>query len=231
MYRKVKYIINNLEYAFIVFSGDMMDKSKYKKEYKRNTKRRLFKILMIMTVISFVFGVFYVAVISNADKSLIKNSFEQFFEGIHNNHYNQVDALIKCLLSNVLLTFLVWILGISIIGIPVSILYLIFKSFVFGFSFSSIIYTYGVKGIMPSIIYSFPLLINLIIIFLLTFYAVNFSQKLYLLLFKRKDINLNRMVKVYSKFLVILLIIMSISCFISSYVVPILINSFTNKLI
>ncbi len=208
-----------------------MDKSKYKNEYNKNKKRRLFKILLIITIISIVMGVFYVAIISKADKNLLKNSFDQFFSSIKTNHYNQLEAFIKCFLSNVFLTFLIWILGISIIGTPVSIIYLIFKSFVFGFSLSSMIYTYGIRGIIPSLIYSLPLFINLVIIFLLTFYSVNFSKKLYLFLFKKKDIPLTRMVHTYSKFLLFLLIIMTISCIISSYIIPILINVFTKKLI
>lgn len=231
MYKKVKYIINNHKYFFIVFSGDTMDKSKYRNEYNKNKKRRLFKILLIITIVSVVLGVFYVAVISKADKTLLKSSFDQFFSSVKENHYNQIDALIKSFLSNVLLTLLIWTLGISIIGIPVSIIYLIFKSFVFGFSLSSMIYTYGLKGIIPSLIYSFPLFINLVIIFLLTFYAVNFSKKLYLFLFKKKDIPLTRMVQTYSKFLLFLLIIMTISCILSSYIVPTLINVFTKSLI
>lgn len=208
-----------------------MDKSKYKKQYQKNKKRKLFKILLLITIISIVLGVFYVAIISKDDKTLLKTSFNTFFKSIKENNYDQISAFRKCLLSNVLLTFTVWILGISIIGIPISIIYLTFKSFVFGFSISSLIYTYGIKGIIPSIIYSFPLFINLLIIFLLTFYAINFSQKLYLFLFKKKDVNLNRMVRIYSKFLFILLIIMVISCLISSYIVPILLKTFTNSLI
>lgn len=231
MYKKVKYIINNHEYFFIVFSGDTMDKSKYKNEYNKNKKRRLFKMLLIITIVSIVIGIFYVAIISKADKNLLKNSFDQFFSSIKENHYNPLEAFTKCFLSNVLLTFLIWILGISIIGIPISVIYLIFKSFVFGFSLSSMIYTYGIRGVIPSLIYSLPLFINLVIIFLLTFYAVNFSKKLYLFLFKKKDIPLTRMVRIYSKFLLFLLIIMTISCILSSYLIPILINVFTKSLI
>jgi len=208
-----------------------MDKSKYRMQYQKSKKRKLFKVLLIIMIISVILGFFYVAVISNADKILLKSSFNDFFKSIKENSYEPLVAFRKCFMANVFLTFLVWILGISIIGIPVSIIYLFFKSFVFGFSISSMIYTYGIKGVIPSVIYSFPLFINLGIIFLLTFYAINFSQKLYLFLFKKKDVNLNRMVRIYSKFLGVLLIIMVISCLISSYIVPILLKSFTNNLI
>lgn len=208
-----------------------MDKTIYKKEIKKNKKRRLFKILLVLMILSFLFGVLYVAILSKDDKTMIKNSMDAFFTSIQSNSYLQNDAFFHNALSNVVLSFLVWLLGISMIGIPISVFYLIFKSFVFGFSLSSMIYIYGISGIVPSIIYSFPLLLNLGIIFLLTFYAVNFSKKLYWYLFKKRGVDLKKMIRVYSKFLGILLIILLISSLLSSYLVPILLKSFTNKLI
>lgn len=205
-----------------------MDKTKYKKEYNKNKKRKLFKILFIIAVISFIIGIFYVAVISKSDKSLIKKTFDAYFLSIQNDSFNNIDSLIGNILTNVVLTFVVWILGISIIGIPVSVLYLIYRSFVTGFSISSLIYTYGFKGVIISIFYSFPLIINLLVFFILTFYAVNFSKKLYLYLFKKKDINLKGMTKVYTKVLIVFLIILLICSIVSSYLVPILLKSFTN---
>lgn len=208
-----------------------MDKTIYKKEIKKNRKRRLFKILLVLMILSFLFGVLYVAILSENDKALIKSSMDAFFASIQSNSYLQNDAFSHNVLSNVVLSFLVWLLGISMIGIPISVFYLVFKSFVFGFSLSSMIYTYGISGIVPSIIYSFPLFLNLGIIFLLTFYAVNFSKKLYWYLFKKREIDLKKMIRVYSKFLGILLIILLINSLLSSYLVPILLKSFTNKLI
>ena len=205
-----------------------MDKTKYKKEYNKNKKRKLFKILFIIAVISFIIGIFYVAVISKSDKSLIKKTFDAYFLSIQNDSFNNIDSLIGNILTNVVLTFVVWILGISIIGIPVSVFYLIYRSFVTGFSISSLIYTYGFKGVIISIFYSFPLIINLLVFFILTFYAVNFSKKLYLYLFKKKDINLMGMTKVYTKVLIVFLIILLICSIVSSYLVPILLKSFTN---
>lgn len=212
--------------------GDaMMDKTKYKKEVQKNKKRKLFKVLLILMIVSFILGVLFVAILSKDDRTLIKSSMDAFFSSIQSNSYSQNEAFFNNVLSNVVLSFLVWLLGISMIGIPISVFYLTFKSFVFGFSLSSMIYTYGVMGILPSIIYSFPLLVNLAIIFLLTFYAVNFSKKLYWYLFKKKEIDLKSTVRVYSKFLGVLFAVLFISSIFSGYLVPILLKSFTNKLI
>ena len=208
-----------------------MNKYSIKKEYNKNTKKRLFKLLLIITILSLLFGILYVAIISNSNKILIKNSFNSYFNQINTNSYNYINNLINNLLTNILLTIIIWILGISIIGIPISIIYLSYKSFVLSFSITSILYIYKLKGIIPMIIYTVPSLINLVVIFILTFYAVQISKKLYLFLFRKKDINIKYMINKYYKLLLIVIIILLITSLTSTYLVPMLLKSFTNALI
>lgn len=205
-----------------------MDTTKYRKEYSKNKRRKLFKLLIYVVIISVILGIFYVAVISKNEKDLVKTSFDFYFKNVKNGNTDSLILLINNIISNILLTFIVWILGISIIGIPVSILYLIFKSFVLGFTISSLIYTYSFKNLIPIIIYTIPFIINLLVIFIITFYAINFSKMLYLFLFKKKDINLKRMSVVYLKFLFVAVIILFTSSLVSSYLVPFLLKTFTN---
>ena len=208
-----------------------MNKYSIKKEYNKNTNKKLFKILLIITILSLLFGILYVAIISNSNKILIKNSFNSYFNQINTNSYNYINNLINNLLTNILLTIIIWILGISIIGIPISIIYLSYKSFVLSFSITSILYIYKLKGIIPMIIYTIPSLINLVVIFILTFYAVQISKKLYLFLFRKKDFNIKYMINKYYKLLLIVIIILLITSLTSTYLVPMLLKSFTNALI
>ncbi len=205
-----------------------MDTTKYRKEYSKNKRRKLFKLLIYVVIISAIIGVFYVAVISKNEKDLVKTSFDAYFKNIKTGDTNSSMILINNVINNIVLTFIVWILGISIIGIPVSIVYLIFKSFVLGFTISSLIYTYSFKNLIPIIIYIVPFLVNLFVIFIITFYAINFSKMLYLFLFKKKDVNLKRMSVVYLKFLFVAIIILFVSSLVSSYLVPFLLKTFTN---
>ena len=205
-----------------------MDTTKYRKEYSKNKRRKLFKLLIYVVIISAIIGVFYVAVISKNEKDLVKTSFDAYFKNIKTGDTNSSMILINNVINNIVLTFIVWILGISIIGIPVSIVYLIFKSFVLGFTISSLIYTYSFKNLIPIIIYIVPFLVNLFVIFIITFYAINFCKMLYLFLFKKKDVNLKRMSVVYLKFLFVAIIILFVSSLVSSYLVPFLLKTFTN---
>ena len=208
-----------------------MNKAKYIAEYNKNTKRRLFKVLIYISIISFILGVFYVAVISKSEQKMIKMSFDAFFESIKSNQLDSLNMFINNCFSNILVTILVWIFGISIVGIPISIFYLISKSFVLGFTISSLIYTYSFNGLVPSLLYCIPFFFNFVIIFILMFYAINFSKMLYLHLFKGSDFNLKKKTIVYTKVLLISVFLLFISALLSSYLLPILLKSFTNLFI
>lgn len=208
-----------------------MNKAKYIAEYNRNTKRRLFKVLIYISIISFILGVFYVAVISKSEQKIIRMSFDTFFTSIKSNQLNSFEMFVNNIFSNILVTIVIWLFGISIVGIPISIFYLISKSFVLGFTISSLVYTYSFKGLFPSILYCLPFFLNLMIIFILMFYAINFSKMLYLHLFKGRDFDLKRKTIVYTKVLGISVLLLLTSAILSSYLLPILLKSFTNLFI
>ena len=88
-------------------------------------------------------------------------------------------AFINCLTSNTIYIVLIWLLGISILGIPIIIIILILKSFTIGFTISSILYFYKFKGLIIAIIYIIPLLINLFAIIYLSYYAIMFSKNFF----------------------------------------------------
>ena len=209
----------------------MFKKKRIKYEIKKNRKRKQFNILAILTIISILLGIMFVAILSKNDKNLIKNSFDSYFQTIAKSNYNGYNTIINNILSNVLLPLLIWIMGVSLIATPISILYLLYKSFIYGFTISSLIYTYGFKVIPILLIYIFSLTIDLFIIFILTFYAINLSRKIYIFIFKKKDININKTFKTYSKFLIIMLAILLISAYFNAYIAPILIKSFTKLII
>ena len=118
-----------------------------------------------------------------------------------------------------------YILAISIVGIPICILYLFLKGFTFGLSLSSIINIYGFKGIPISISYLVPHhLILLIVYILLGFYAISFSIKLFRYLFLKENIVLIKYFKNLNKIFLICLIVMIICSVIEVFLTPILID-------
>ncbi len=186
---------------------------------KRNIKKnKLLLKLLIITFISVLLGIFCIAVLSKSNKIMIKENLQVFFTSLKKLNYTK--AFIHCLSSNIIFTTFIWIFGISIIGIPIILLFLIIKSFILGFSISSFIYFYHWKGIIAALIYMIPLVINLFTIMTLSYYGILFSKNLNRLLFLKKEIRFKNIMKKYIKILLFSLILIIISSVIEIYIVP-----------
>lgn len=189
-----------------------------KKARKIRKSNKLILKLMIISIISVLIGIFYIAILSNSNKVLIKENLETYFESL--NKLNYIKALIKCLTSNMITISSIWLLGISIIGVFLIIIILIIKSFALGFTISSLIYFYKLKGIIISIIYIIPLIINLFVIIILSYYGIMFSKNLNRLLFLKKEVNFKNIMRKYIKILLFSTICIVISSLIEIYIVP-----------
>lgn len=191
---------------------------------KKLKEKKLFIIIFVVTVISFIIGILLISILSGNNKSLIVKSLNNFFISIKENKLNQSALLYKTLTNNIIINLIIWILGISIIGIPIVISILSFKSLTFGFTISSLIYTYKFNGIIKSIIYIIPNLINLFIIFVLSYYSISFSLMLFNYLFRKKEYNKRIIVNRYLKLLLISLLLLILTAVLESFVIPKLFN-------
>ena len=181
-------------------------------------KRKLFSILLFVFLISFILGCFFIFFISDDNKVIVKDGIELYFNGLNNLNYTE--NFIVSLINNIGITLIIWLLGISIFGCFIIFIIYFIKSFVVSFSFSSIIYVFGFKGIILSIIYSFSYFINLGILFILSYYGVSFSILLFKYFFKNKDYNRIIIVKRYFKVLIFCCLGIVLNLIIDSYLIP-----------
>ena len=181
-------------------------------------KNKLLVKLLFISVISILLGIFYMAIISKQNKESVEESLKLFFQSINKLNYQK--AIVNCLSSNIFYLLAIWLLGISIIGIPFILLILILKSFILGFSISSILYFYKLKGILIALIYIIPLILNLLTILFLGYYAIIFSKNLIRLLFLKKEIRFKNIMRRYSKIFLFCLGMIIISSILEIYVVP-----------
>lgn len=187
---------------------------------------KLLLILLISTIISFILGCLFISIVDNNGRSLIKESINSYFDGIFDGKTNYINGLYTILPRNIFTNIIIWLVGISIVGIIIVSCLLLFKSFLVGFSLSSIIYTYGFKGMLISIIYMISEVINLFIIFLLTYYSISFSILLFNYLFRKKEYNRRIIMKRYIKIFIICLGITILNSLISIFLIPNLLRFF-----
>ena len=190
------------------------------KQYiKKLSNNKLLTTLTIITIISLVIGIFYITILNTSSKKIITDSITNYLNQIQNNKID-LNIFIKTLNTNTITNLFIWLLGISLIGIPIILFILIFKSISLSFTFTSIIYNYSFKGIILSIIYIIPHIINLFILFYLSYYAIRFSILLFNYLFRQKNFNRKYILKKYFKLLIISLIVIVITSIIEIYIIP-----------
>lgn len=186
-------------------------------------QKKFYVFLIALLVVGFISGAIFVLFLNDADKKDITNEIINFFNLIKTSAgINYSKSLISTFSINLIYIFLIWLLGISLIGFPIIIGLLFIKSFIIGFSFSSIIFTYGFKGIIGGFLYIFPHhIIMLILYLLLGFYSLSFCYKLFSHLFLKQTINfrygMNRYMKILLLCTIVTILLSLYEVFISTY--------------
>ena len=202
-----------------------LKKVKTKVTDKLREQKKIYIFLIIVMIIGMLLGIIYAIILNKSDHALVTTSLDSFFTSIKNNNIDYKSALINSLIGNISFVTFIFLLGISIIGIPIIIFSLATSSFIFGFSLSSIIYTYHLNGILKAITYLFPhQLITLLMSLFLGFYALYFGIKLFKYLFRGIDINLRSSMKRYLQVYVTVLLIFIGCSFIEVFLSPALIK-------
>lgn len=191
-----------------------------KKIIKKLKDKKQFIIIFVICIVAFIIGVLLPSILNEENRKIIQTSLNSFFDTIKNNQLKTNELLFKILTSNIIIDLILWLLGISIIGIPIVIILLSYKSLSLGFTISSIISTYKLNGVIKALIYIVPNIINLFIFFVISYYSISFSLMLFNYLFRKKEYNKRIIVNRYLKLLVISIIILIFSSVIETYVVP-----------
>lgn len=180
--------------------------------------KKCFIFLVGLLVIGLIFGSSLPLFISVDDKKLVSDYLRDFILNVFSG-IDGVFSLKNGLINNIFFSILIWLFGISIIGIPIVLFMFFSKVFIIGFSISSIIINYGFKGILFSIVYIFPhQAFNTFIYGVLVNYSLIFSFRLFNLIFRRNNASL--CFEKYFKILIVALFFLGISLVYESFVEP-----------
>lgn len=194
---------------------------KLKKKIKIN--KNLFIFLLTIVIIGITAGAIFMCILNTDDKLLVTNYIQTFFNNVVNNKLNYSNSLINSLILSLGLAFFIWILGISVIGLILVIIILFLKSFVLGFSITSIISVYKLKGILMAFLYAFPhLIINILVFILISAFALIMSVKIINIATSKtkQQFNFKQYMNRYLFVLIFTLFILLLTSFYEVYVVP-----------
>lgn len=204
----------------------LKNKAKFKLKFDVLNKKTYFIFLISLFLIGLTSGIIFFILLNNSGKEEIVNNVNSYFT--LSDNYNYLSILLDSIKNNFSNVILLWLLGISVIGIFIIIFLYFIEGFSIGFIISSIFYSFKYKGIVGSILYLFPgKLLYLLIIFILTFFAGIFSFNLIKNILKKEEQTLNIHFKKYFKILGLCLIFTLLVSFLETFITPLMIKVWT----
>lgn len=198
---------------------------KLKLNIKRNKKLLVF--LIALGIIGIITGSVFNVLLNENDKALVSSYITNFFNNITNNTLDNLSALKNGLISEISYILIIWLLGISVIGIPIILLMYFSKFFILGFSISSIISNYGFKGCLLSLSYIFPhKIINIIIYTILTLFTLKVSGKILYSIIRREKLDFKIVLNKYLIILLTSIITIVLTILFEVFMTPIIIKLF-----
>lgn len=203
-----------------------MKKQMDKLKTKTTSNKKIIVFLVGLFLIGLIAGSIFITIISKSDQALVKEYIKEFVNKADKNKLNYLEALKNASLSNGLFIVIVWLLGFSIIGIPIVIFMYFSKAFILGFSLSSFILQYKFKGLLLALIYFFPHhVVNILAYTLIMIYSLKISFILINSIIKKKTISfkaiMNRYLIVFAVSIGMVIVASLYECF----VVPFLIRN------
>lgn len=179
-------------------------------------------ILFLGLISGAVFG----NIISVNDKTLVIDKIKLFISNINSDSINGIEVFKNGISVNMLYLGIIWVMGMTFVGVVLNVVILFIKSFILGFSLASFIMVYSYKGLILSLIYLlFGQILNILVIVMVTIYGIMFSSKLNLIIFKNKqDNNIIKFFRNYVFILIIAIIVSIISSISEAFLLPAIIK-------
>lgn len=178
-------------------------------------------------------GAFTVRALDEVQKQELIRYLQGFFQILTSKNINSLAVLSQSIQNNIQTVIVIWILGITVIGIPITLLILGVRGFIIGFTVGFLVNGLGWKGLFFTVLAILPQ--NIIIIPCLMSIGV-FSVSFSLMIIK------NRMAKrwtnnywqkflSYSIVVMALFIITILGSLIEAYIVPVFIKLLSSYLL
>ena len=181
---------------------------------------KLFSILIFISFIIFILGIITCSILDENAKKQIINNINNIILNIKNKELSNGNNFIKCFSNNIIYCFIIWISGISIIGIFVVLFLYGIKLYLFTIEFISLFINIKQTGLIFNIIYIIPDIISLFILFLITYYSISYSYVLFRIIFRKKNYMISKITKKYIKILFCSFFIYFFSSLIEIFILP-----------
>ena len=184
-------------------------------------KNRILFFLVIITIVSFIGSIFLTGIIDNTTKKDIHTNIIKILDSkdIQNKLLTK-NTFFVSFSRNISVIILIWLLGISVIGIPVILVFYIFKVLLLAWNIFFLISHFSWSNFGFILLYLSASIIFLIILFILCYYAISYSLILINLLCKKRESSIHYITERYIKILLICFILSLFLSLIEGYFIP-----------
>ena len=183
--------------------------------------------LMLAFIIGVSAGAFTVNGLSTMQREELSNYFMGFLQLMGNQNIDSSELLKISIMDNMKIVMMLWILGVTIIGIPLIFLTIVVRGFITGFTSGFLVQAMGAKGVLFALFTLFPKEVVIIpCIIALGVSGINFSMNI----IKKRSVkrisreNLKRSFISYCFVTVVFSGIIFTGILIEAYVTPVLIR-------
>lgn len=180
----------------------------------------LYVVSLLFVSIGIVIGMYAVKYMGDNEKRDLIEYFLKYTRNINSVNMNKKYIFLQALKSNIPFLFLIWFLGLSMVGLPFILIVDSVKGFTIGFVTSFVINSLGSKGILVNLLTIFPQnIIYITCIIVSSAVAMEFSLNLLKCnrLNNNMKNNLNRVIS-YSTIFLIIFGVMIVGFFIEGYI-------------
>lgn len=179
--------------------------------------------IIILTVIAIISGSLFYFKLNVDDQNLIKTYVENL---TINNEYN---SFLGILGFNFLIVLIIWILGLSMIGVILNLFIYFVKIFVTSLEITAIINIFTKKGILIAFTHVFPhQILNILVLAVLVIYSTNLSLTFILSLLKKETISFSKIMHKYNKLFICTIISIILTSLYECYLAPIITKLIVN---
>ncbi|RLQ90639.1 stage II sporulation protein M [Falsibacillus albus] len=194
----------------------------------------IYSFIVVLFLMGVIFGAVVVNSLSYGQKEDLFYYLSQFFGQVADGKVATSEDLFRqSFFHNVKFLGLIWILGISIIGLPLILILLFMKGVVVGFTVGFLVNKMGWGGFLLSVVTVLPQNLLIIPVFIfITVLSVGFSLKLIRKIFIKQGMNFvfAPLFMRYAAAFIIAIGIISVSASIEAYLSPALMKSIVSTL-
>ncbi|WZL74915.1 stage II sporulation protein M [Clostridiaceae bacterium 35-E11] len=116
----------------------------------------IYFLVCMFFIIGISAGAFTIKALGNIQKQELINYLKNFFQILGDKPIDEFSVLKQSLTNNLQTGAFIWLLGITVIGVPLILLLIAIRGFVIGFTVGFLTEQLGFKGILFSLLSIFP---------------------------------------------------------------------------